>query len=66
MAAFDRGDRVIATKDLGGGFFTAVPKGTRGEVIRVDEPWIGSDTFTVRFENETIEDVREEDIYRDR
>ena len=66
MAAFDRGDRVVATKDLGGGLFTAVPKGTRGEVIRVDESWTGSVTFTVRFENDKIEEVKENGLYRDR
>ena len=66
MPAFSKGDRVFAIKDLGSGFFSSsVPKGTKGKVVGVDEPFFGADTFTVKFDNDEIEEVREDDIFLD-
>ena len=65
MAAFSKGDSVIAIKDIGGGWSPTVRKGTRGTVVGVEEHWLGSDDFTVRFENDEIEEVTEKEIYAD-
>jgi hypothetical protein len=65
MAAFEKGDSVIAIKDVGGGWSPNVRKGTRGVVVGVEVPWFGSDKFTVRFENDEIEEVTENEIYAD-
>jgi hypothetical protein len=48
---FQRGDRVIAVRDLGGGIFDSeyVPKGTIGTVIDVDGGFLSSDLYTVKF-----------------
>ncbi|MGL5929795.1 MAG: hypothetical protein ACRCY8_12745 [Dermatophilaceae bacterium] len=65
MADFNRGDRVFAIRNLGGGWSTTVPKGTKGTVVGVERPFLSGDVFTVKFDNDEIEDVSENDIYID-
>ncbi|MBR7743133.1 hypothetical protein KC207_07500 [Phycicoccus sp. BSK3Z-2] len=63
MTDFKKGDRVFAIKGLGGGWSTTVPKGTEGTVVGVESHFLSSDTFTVKFDNDEIEEVSENDIY---
>lgn len=65
MAIYAQGDRVFAIKNIGGGWSATVEKGTKGTVVGVEEPWFGADKFTVRFDNDAIEEVTEKDIYKD-
>ena len=54
------GDRVIATRDIDGAFFVAVPKGTRGVVTRVG--FFGG--MTVDFENGKSVEAGEDAVAR--
>ncbi|GLY30811.1 hypothetical protein [Kineosporia sp. NBRC 101731] len=66
MAAFDKRDRVIATADLSGVLFAAVRRGDPGTVILVDESPGKAHSFTVKFDNGEIVQVREEDLYAEK
>lgn len=58
MSEFEKGDRVIATEDLGGGFFGSnVPKGTEGVVTNVEDGMFSAPKFFVSFENGEREEV---------
>lgn len=64
MAIYAKGDRVFAIKDIGRGWSATVKKGTKGTVVGVEEPWFGSDKFTVRFDNDVIEEITEKHLRR--
>ena len=49
MSEFKRGERVLAIKDLGGGWSTSVSKGTKGVVVAVESHFFSSETFTVKW-----------------
>jgi hypothetical protein len=62
MAKFERGDRVMATKDLGGGLFggSYVRKGSKGVVT---DPGGWASNLTVNFDGEEVK-CEEEDVAR--
>ncbi len=63
MPEFKKGDKVLATRNLGGWWTPAVPQGTTGEVIRVETSFCWPPIFTVKFDNGTYRPAYEDDLY---
>lgn len=63
--AYQDGDRVRSTRAIGGGVFSHVPAGTKGEVVKVEKTLLGEDKLTVDFGNSYTEQVKASDLTRD-
>lgn len=64
MSDFEKGDRIFAIKNLGGGWFSTVPKGTKGTVVGVESHFFSATTYTVKFDNDEIEEATENEIFK--
>lgn len=64
MPEFRKGDRVLATKGLGGWFCPTVPQGTTGVVVRVQQSFCCRPVFTVKFDNGRFSDAGEDDLFK--
>lgn len=60
MADIEKGDRVIATDAVPTDFLATVDKGTKGVIVDVDVPFIGSTTYAIHWENGEASDGVEE------
>ena len=63
MSDFEKGDRVFAIKALGGSWSSTVPKGTKGTVVGVESHFFSATTFTIKFDNDEIEEATENEIF---
>ena len=59
-----KGQRVRARRQVGTFWSGYVYEDTEGTVVEVNEPWIGDITYRVRFPDQTVDYLTEEDLMR--
>ena len=58
-----KGDRVVATRGLGGWVFARVPEGTEGTVLAVKPSWWET-TYLVKWGNGEVLEAPAKDLHR--